>query len=383
MKMPTAPSPQRHWRKPSPNLDPQLNMNANSSGAASLQQRLRDFRDRLNAHEANQQKRQLDPTLQRQLDPGWLLPALLKIDDLLWRRWDYWYRTQLAGRLLDETIPQIPLGTNNSLARCHWERCLDLVPNCGRGGWRGWGSWERVNYLLDWLLYGLGHSRQPQLSPEPPDCKGASMRLYQRFNLAIPLAYPYDYFGDILAENNFGRSSGFYPTPQPLATLMAQVTLTDEDCRTKSVLDPCLGTGRLLLEASNHSLCLYGQDINTTVLNACLINGYLYAPWLVKPFPFLSQNPTQHDLTIHKDGKTPTQTDVAADLETSQRDRKNNQQPQPPKRPLKPNLVQTNVLNLKPANAPSTLQPPKLNTPKLNAKIPHPQQPTLPTSSQD
>ena len=363
-------------------------MNANSSGAASLQQRLRDFRDRLKAHQSSQNKRQLDPHLQRQLDPGWLLPALLKVDDLLWQRWDYWYRTQLAARLLDEPIPQISLSTNDPLARRHWERCLDLVPNCGRGGWRGWGSWERVNYLLDWLLYGLGHSRQPQLPPEPPDCKGASMRLYQHFNLAIPLAYPYDYFGDILAENNFGRSSGFYPTPHSLARAIVQMTMRiadAKDYRTKSVLDPCLGTGRLLLEASNYSLCLYGQDINATVLKACLINGYLYAPWLVKPFPFLSQDLSDRDRAIHKDEKTPTQPDDDAHLENPQRDRKNDQQPQPPKRPipLKPNLVQTNTLNLKPETATPTLHPLKLNAKLSPPQLQLPQQPTLPPSSQD
>jgi hypothetical protein len=32
---------------------------------------------------------------------------------------------------------------------------------------------------------------------------------------------------------------------------------------------------------------LYGQDINPTVIKASLVNGYLYAPWMVKPFPFL------------------------------------------------------------------------------------------------
>ena len=357
-------------------------MNAHSSRAASLQQRLRDFRTRLNQHEADRKQRQLNPNLQRELPHGWLVPALIEIDKLLWQRWNYWYSTLLAGNLLDEPIPQIPFD-NNSTARHHWEHCLDLIPNCGKGGWQGWNSWQYVDYLFDWLLFGFGNSGQLELPPEPPDCKGASMRLYQRFNLAFPLVYPYDYLGDILAENSFGRSSGFYPTPHSLARAIVQMTMRiadDKDYRTKSVLDPCLGTGRLLLEASNYSLCLYGQDINTTVLKACFINGYLYAPWLVKPFPFLSQDLS--DRAIRKDEKTPTQPDDDAHLETPQRDRKNDQQPQPPKRPLtlQPNLVQTNALDLKPATAPPTLQPPKLNAKIPPPQLQLPQQPTLPPS---
>jgi len=43
----------------------------------------------------------------------------------------------------------------------------------------------------------------------------------------------------------------------------------------------------MLLTASNYSLSLHGQDINETVIKATLINGYLYAPWLVKPLPFI------------------------------------------------------------------------------------------------
>ena len=51
------------------------------------------------------------------------------------------------------------------------------------------------------------------------------------------------------------------------------------------VMEPCLGTGRMLLHASNYSLRLHGMDIDQTVLTAALVNGALYAPWMVRPFP--------------------------------------------------------------------------------------------------
>lgn len=63
-----------------------------------------------------------------------------------------------------------------------------------------------------------------------------------------------------------------------------------KDARLKSVLDPCLGTGRMLLHASNHSLVLYGCDIDPLVLLGAKINGALYAPWAAFPLTsFLSK----------------------------------------------------------------------------------------------
>jgi tRNA G10 N-methylase Trm11 len=68
---------------------------------------------------------------------------------------------------------------------------------------------------------------------------------------------------------------------------MTRMLMEGEDCRTKTVCDPAVGTGRFLLTASNYSLRLYGQDIDPTVCMATLVNGYLLAPWLVRPLPFL------------------------------------------------------------------------------------------------
>lgn len=62
-----------------------------------------------------------------------------------------------------------------------------------------------------------------------------------------------------------------------------------KDCRRESVCDPCVGTGRMLLHASNHSLRLYGLDIDATLCKATLVNGYLYAPWMVRPLAWLDR----------------------------------------------------------------------------------------------
>lgn len=264
----------------------------------------------------------IDSNLKRELRHGFLIPYLLDIDMMTWQRWDYWAKLMIAGELLPEPIPQIKfnLGICRNAegegigARNHIEKCLDLIPQ--HGSWLGWSSWQYFDYFMDWLLFGFGYHGQPEEPSEPSGCTGASIRLYQYFNLAWLMCYPWDYFGGILASNQHGKHLGFYPTPIPVANMMAQMLMKGEDCRTKTVCDPCLGTGRMLLCASNYSFRLYGQDINPTVIKASLVNGYLYAPWMVKPFPFLDTELCNGHLQC-SDGETISQK-ISDDLTNNQ-----------------------------------------------------------------
>lgn len=225
----------------------------------------------------------------RPLERGWLLPYLLGLDDMTWQRWEHWARITEAGRIGDAPIPQIEWATHRGEGSTGWkmyDRCLNEI--CRSGGWGGWSASTYMDYFLDWLLFAFGDPSQKELPAEPHGCEGAHARLYQLFNLEPLLAYPSDYLGDIMAMANFGRGSGFFPTPHDICELMIRMQFHDAgDLRTKTVMDPCVGTGRMLLSASNYSYRLYGQDINRTVIKACLVNGYLYSPWLVKPFDFL------------------------------------------------------------------------------------------------
>jgi hypothetical protein len=256
-------------------------------------------------------KPKINPDCQFDLGHGWLIPYLMYLDLLTWKRWDYWAKTLEAGKLLDEDIPQIEFGTGrgsgfegeSGVTRRHLEECLDLIPNYGGGGWLGWSSWEFFNYFLRWLLYGFGFPGQPELPKEPPGCKGASSRLYQYFELGYLILHPWDYWGAILAENRYGRTLGFYPTPMPVVNLMARITFSEQLSKTQNVYEPCLGTGRMLLYASNYSLCLYGQDINGTVIDAALVNGYCYAPWMVQPIPFIGGDMIQGN-TLANEGES-------------------------------------------------------------------------------
>lgn len=243
-----------------------------------------------------------DFAFQEPLSWGWMLPYLLGLEDMTWQRWEYWAQTKLAGRLLPEPIPQIEWAAQHgdgSPGRRMLEKSLDCVTK--HGDWRGWSSATYFEFFLDWLLFGLGHPSQREHPKVHQDCEGASERLYQTFNLEPLLAYPHDYFGDMMAENAYGRRAGFFPTPMEVAAMMVAMQMGDgEDMRAKTVCDPALGTGRMILCASNYSLRLYGQDIMPLVIKACLVNAYLYAPWIVRPFDFLDSydadtgQPTAH-----------------------------------------------------------------------------------------
>jgi len=233
---------------------------------------------------------------------GWLLPTLLGTDDLLYRRWDYWTRTRLAGHVLDEPIPPIYFadsgaptihgpgftdGLGASPARKMLEVALDSIPD--HGAWKTWGSATYMNYLLDWLLYGFGDLKEP---PREPSTNSFG-RLYQTFCLEAMLAWPYDYFGYFLSEASFGRSAGFFPTPHNVCEMMVRMQMgIDENFKARlseTVCDPCVGTGRMLLHASNHSLRLYGTDIMHTCVSATRVNLWLYAPWGARPFGFFDR----------------------------------------------------------------------------------------------
>lgn|GEM_PF-3130587 len=206
-------------------------------------------------------------------------------------RWGYYFRTLEAGRLLDEPIPRIEFHAEwEPQVRAHWE--VERRRRCGIQEWvriieqnDHWG-WDNFRQLIDWLAWALGcEAEAPGLNEQ------ANEALYRTVNLEPLLLRPCDYFGSFLAGTKAKgwNPTAFFPTPHIAVELMTQMTFGagDNGCdqRRLAVGEPCVGTGRMLLHASNYSLNLSGCDIDPLVVRICKINGALYAPWLTWPLP--------------------------------------------------------------------------------------------------
>jgi hypothetical protein len=67
----------------------------------------------------------------------------------------------------------------------------------------------------------------------------------------------------------------------PVIKMMAAMTWGDDSSIYESFYEPAAGTGSILLVASNYSLRLYGTELVADLVMCCVLNGYLFAPWMV------------------------------------------------------------------------------------------------------
>jgi len=205
---------------------------------------------------------------------GWLIPYLLGLDQMFFRRWDYWTRTCITGRVPREPIPAIPFQPPAAYPRKqvlkNLRRCLDYARSLS----------SPLEAFVDWLLWGFNQGETfPPISEKEDDF------WYRTFNLGLFYLEPADHFGELAAEY-MGRNNalGFFATPGSVVAMMVRMSFGAEpqdEHKTLSVCDPCCGTGGMLLYASNYSLNLYGMDISHLLTKIARLNGFIYVPWLV------------------------------------------------------------------------------------------------------
>ncbi len=77
---------------------------------------------------------------------------------------------------------------------------------------------------------------------------------------------------------------GWFATPLNISCMMNKIVQGHSTKPWQSINDCCMGTGSMLLPASNNSLNITGGDISGLMIKAAHINFTLYVPWVIMPF---------------------------------------------------------------------------------------------------
>ena len=205
---------------------------------------------------------------------GWLLQYLLKLDEMFFGRWEYWFKIIENDKIPKGPIPQIPF----KAAEAYRERLVQKnIKTCLDRGARELSL--SLGELIDWIIWGLGIGDQfPRVSEALDDY------WYRTFNLGLFYKEPADHWS-MIAMESMGKCNGygFFPTPASVVQMMTQMTFAGqpkEKQKRASMMDPCCGTGIMLLYASNHTLNIQGNDISPILVKMAKLNAFIYIPWL-------------------------------------------------------------------------------------------------------
>lgn len=189
------------------------------------------------------------------------------------------------GYFLDGCREEIPTIQFLSVFQASAARnCVNMLNKLLRASERRFSQWEAFSKLTKWIAYGLGVSTSDEEQDALSITEDVQEAWYRGMDVSKFLYVPADYFGHIICEN---MSTGwnphaFFPTPDTVVRAMTEMAMHDIGQKGKecTVLDPCVGTGRMLLHAGNYSLHLYGADIDPLMVRCTRINGAIYTPWL-------------------------------------------------------------------------------------------------------
>jgi hypothetical protein len=205
---------------------------------------------------------------------GWLIPYLIRLDEMFFNRWGYWTEVCLSNKVPEDPIPLIEFQPFHAYhakqVHNNLKSCLDKAHTIS----------NPLECFVDWILWGLNTGDTfPNINEEIDDY------WYRTFNLGLFYVEPADHWAEF-ASDYLGRNNrlGFFSTPGPVTDLMVRMTFGSEpkhEHKIMSVYDPCCGTGIMLLYASNYSLNLYATDISALLVKITIINAYIYMPWMV------------------------------------------------------------------------------------------------------
>ena len=183
-------------------------------------------------------------------------------------RWEWYSSIMLLKKLPTEPLPQVDFADDSDGSA---KKLVLSLLNVN----------VSLDDLLNYLLHMFGHTGYEKKPIVEID-----------FPLAAALLLQRDLFGDAYGEvmgKGLRSGTGYFPTPQSLCNMIVEMTM--KDCElTHTVNDPCVGSGRMLLSASNKSLFLSGNDVNPVCVKMTLVNAYMFAPWIAIPVTDLKPN---------------------------------------------------------------------------------------------
>lgn len=228
-------------------------------------------------------------TLDEYFKPGFLILAHTYLEDKHIGRSRWWIPHYFQNKVPDTPIPQIDWLA--AAGRPERQQALKLLTNA-----IAYGSLEK---FLSFILYGLGDSREEYWKTGYPD---EVNRWEKALDEAFPImyAFPWPYFTDLIEQNSskgFKDVHGFFATPMQITEMMCKLAMIDgSNAIDATVCEPCVGTGNMLLAASNYSINLYGMDRCKTVLMGCLIHMHMYVPWAIAPLKQTVEQRPKFDL---------------------------------------------------------------------------------------
>ena len=161
---------------------------------------------------------------------GWLVPYLTALDEMFFKRWDYWVKAIKKDAIPKDPIPyvpfQMPMAYPTCQVRKNLKKCLDYA---------AYSTSNTFEHFIDWILWGLNcESKFPEISERIDDY------WYRTFNLGLFYKEPADHLADLAAEY-MGRGSGYFPTPANVVDMMVRMNFGDtpkHKHKKMSVCDP-------------------------------------------------------------------------------------------------------------------------------------------------
>ena len=83
---------------------------------------------------------------------GWLVPYLLALDNMFFKRWSYWINSVMEDKITEEPIPYIhfraPYCYTKKQVQQNLKKCIDYAHNY---------SSRPLEDFIDWILWGLSY----------------------------------------------------------------------------------------------------------------------------------------------------------------------------------------------------------------------------------